>query len=65
MCVYPPPSPPPAFVWLLMLNSVLKSYEIYPELEELFADRKEAFIEDLAQHYGQEIPFIYEQCPDM
>lgn len=28
-------------------------------------ERKEAFIEDLGQHYGQEIPFIYEHCPDM
>lgn len=42
-----------------------KSYEIYPELEEIFTERKEAFIEDLAQHYGQDIPFIYEHCPDM
>ncbi|CAM9726838.1 unnamed protein product [Pylaiella littoralis] len=40
-------------------------YEIYPELEELFTERKEAFIEDLAEHYGQEIPFIYEHCPDI
>ncbi len=42
-----------------------QSYEIYPELEEIFTERKEAFIEELAQHYGQDIPFIYEHCPDM
>eukprot|EP00903_Cladosiphon_okamuranus_P007958 g7681.t2 len=39
-------------------------YEIYPELEEIFTERKEAFIEDLAQHYGQDIPFLYEHHPD-
>lgn len=52
-------------VWLPTFTFVLRSYEIYPELEELFTERKEAFIEDLAEHYGQEIPFIYEHCPDM
>eukprot|EP00904_Undaria_pinnatifida_P000820 jgi/Undpi1/10739/HiC_scaffold_29.g13187.m1 len=40
-------------------------YEIYPEIEELMVERKEAFIEDLGQHYGQTIPFIYEHCPDI
>lgn len=42
-----------------------QSYEIYPEIEEIFTERKEAFIEDLAQHYGQDIPFLYEHCPDL
>ena len=45
--------------------NIRKSYEIYPELEEIFTERKEAFIEDLAEHYGQEIPFLYEHCPDV
>lgn len=40
-------------------------YEIYPEIEEIFTERKEAFIEEIAQHYGQDIPFLYEHCPDV
>ncbi|CAN0062338.1 unnamed protein product [Ascophyllum nodosum] len=43
----------------------IEGYEIYPEIEELMTERKEAFIEDLGIHYGQEIPFVYLQCPDV
>ncbi|CAM9432320.1 unnamed protein product [Ectocarpus sp. 6 AP-2014] len=43
----------------------IEGYEIYPEIEEIFTERKEAYIEELAQHYGQDIPFIYEHCPDI
>ena len=49
-----------------MVNFVVYGrYEIYPEIEELMTERKEAYIEDLGIHYGQEIPFVYSQCPDM